>query len=105
MPRKKNDMNIWLEEIEEALIGSPRSCELDKAWEGIQYCLGGGQWNEDNCIPTNIVFGGEGLFNTGYYRTGTCMASDNANLQRGGRTSEIYAGRKIKDEKGQDTFE
>ena len=53
-----------LEEIEEALIGSPRSCELDKAWEGIQYCLGGGQWNEDNCIPTNIVFGGEGLFNT-----------------------------------------
>jgi len=33
------------------------------------------------------------------------MASDNANLQRGGRTSEIYAGRKIKDEKGQDTFE
>ena len=31
-----------LEEIEEALIGSPRSCELDKAWEGIQYCLGGG---------------------------------------------------------------
>ena len=50
-----------LEEIEEALIGSPRSCELDKAWEGIQYCLGGGKWNEDNCIPTNIVFGGEVL--------------------------------------------
>ena len=53
-----------LEEIEEALIGSPRSCELDKAWEGIQYCLGGGQWNEDNCIPTNIVFGGEALVAT-----------------------------------------
>lgn len=53
-----------LEEIEEALIGSPRSCELDKAWEGIQYCLGGGQWNEDNCIPTNIVFGGEVLVET-----------------------------------------
>ena len=51
--------DYMLEEIEEALFGSPRSCELDKAWEGIQYCLGGGQWKEDNCLPTNIIFGGE----------------------------------------------
>ena len=53
-----------LEEIEENLFGTPRACELDKAWEGIQYCLGGGAWNEDNCIPTNIVFGGEFLVDT-----------------------------------------
>ena len=56
--------DYMLEEIEEALFGSPRSCELDKAWESIQYCLGGGQWKEDNCVPTNIVFGGEVLIET-----------------------------------------
>lgn len=51
--------SYMLEEIEENLIGTPRGCELDKAWEGIQYCLGAGKWNEENCLPTNIVFGGE----------------------------------------------
>lgn len=51
--------DYMLEEIEESLFGTLRSCELDKAWEGIQYCLGGGRWNEDNRVPTNIVFGGE----------------------------------------------
>lgn len=53
-----------LEEIEESLFGTPRSCELDKAWEGIQYCLGGGKWNDENSVPTNIVFGGEFLVDT-----------------------------------------
>lgn len=56
--------DYMLEEIEESLFGTPRACELDKAWEGIQYCLGGGVWNEGNCIPTNIVFGGEFLVDT-----------------------------------------
>lgn len=56
--------DYMLEEIEENLFGTPRACELDKAWEGIQYCLGGGTWNEENCIPTNIVFGGEFLVDT-----------------------------------------
>ena len=56
--------DYMLEEIEESLFGTSRSCELDKAWEGIQYCLGGGQWNEDNRVPTNIVFGGEILVET-----------------------------------------
>lgn len=56
--------DYMLEEIEENLFGTSRACELDKAWEGIQYCLGGGAWNEDNCIPTNIVFGGEFLVDT-----------------------------------------
>jgi len=56
--------DYMLEEIEENLFGTPRACELDKAWEGIQYCLGGGEWNEENCIPTNIVFGGEFLVDT-----------------------------------------
>lgn len=50
-----------LNEIEERLFGTPRSCELDKAWEGIQYCLGNGVWSEENAVPTNIVFGGEFL--------------------------------------------
>ncbi len=56
--------DYMLEEIEESLFGTLRSCELDKAWEGIQYCLGGGRWNEDNSVPTNIVFGGEILEET-----------------------------------------
>lgn len=46
------------------MFDSPRACELDKAWEGIQYCLGGGEWNETNSVPTNIIFGGEFLVET-----------------------------------------
>lgn len=29
--------DYMLEEIEETLLETPRGCELDKAWEGIQY--------------------------------------------------------------------
>lgn len=47
------------EEIEEKLFDTPEAFELDKAWEGIQFCLGGGTWNEENKIPYNVVFGGE----------------------------------------------
>ena len=53
--------DYMLNEIEEKLFDTPRSCELDKAWEGIQYCLGDGKWDDENKIPTNIVFGGEFL--------------------------------------------
>lgn len=56
--------DYMLEEIEETLLETPRGCELDKAWEGIQYCLGGGEWNEENSVPANIVFGGEFLVET-----------------------------------------
>ena len=55
--------DYMLNDIEENLFGTPRSCEMDKAWEGIQYCLGGGIWNEENKIPMNIVYGGEYLVN------------------------------------------
>ena len=53
-----------LNEIEENLFDSPRACELDKAWEAIQYCLGGGNWNEANEVPLNIIFCGEFLVDT-----------------------------------------
>ena len=53
--------DYMLNEIEENLFDTPRSCELDKAWLGLQLCLGGGGWNEENNVPTNIVFGGEFL--------------------------------------------
>lgn len=56
--------DYMLEEIEERLFGTLRSCELDKVWEGIQYCLGGGQWNEEKIVPANIIFGGEVLAET-----------------------------------------
>ncbi|MDE6727734.1 MAG: YfbM family protein [Oscillospiraceae bacterium] len=58
--------DYMLEEIEEKLFGSPRACELDKAWEGLQLCLGGGKWSETNRVPTNIIFGGEILIETEY---------------------------------------
>lgn len=56
--------DYMLEDIEEILFGSPRSCELDKAWEGLQFCFGGGKWSEDNTVPLNIIFGGEFLVDT-----------------------------------------
>lgn len=51
--------DYMLEEIEEELFNTPEAFELDKAWEGVQFCLGGGTWNEENKIPYNVVFGGE----------------------------------------------
>lgn len=50
-----------LEEIEPKLLETDYGYELDKSWEGIQYCLGNGKWNEDNILPTNVVFAGEFL--------------------------------------------
>jgi len=62
-PREKR-YDFMLEEIEPALLETPRGCQLDKAWEGIQLCLGGGRWNERNAVPTNIIFGGKFLVET-----------------------------------------
>ncbi len=56
--------DYMLNEIEESLFDTPRGCELDKAWEGIQYCLGGGKWDESSQVPTNIIYGGEILVET-----------------------------------------
>ncbi len=56
--------DYMLNEIEESLFDTPRGCELDKAWEGIQYCLGGGKWDESNRVPANIIYGGEVLAET-----------------------------------------
>ena len=51
--------DYMLEEIEEELFNTPEAFELDKAWEGVQFCLGEGTWNEENKVPYNVVFGGE----------------------------------------------
>ncbi len=56
--------DYMLEEFEERLFGTPRSCALDKAWYGIQLCLGGGKWRETNRTPLNILVGGEFLVDT-----------------------------------------
>lgn len=56
--------DYMLEEFEERLFGTPRCCALDKAWYGIQLCLGGGKWRETNRTPLNIVVGGEFLVDT-----------------------------------------
>ena len=53
-----------LEEIEERLLRTPRGYELDKAWQGIQLCLGRGKWSERNRAPLNILVGGEFLVDT-----------------------------------------
>ena len=56
--------DYMLEEIEPQLIGTDFGYEMDRAWEGVQYCLGGGVWSEENRVPENIVFAGEFLVNT-----------------------------------------
>lgn len=56
--------DYMLEHIEDELFGTPRACELDKAWIGLQYCLGGGKWREENRVPLNLVFSGEFLVET-----------------------------------------
>ncbi len=56
--------DYMLEEIEPRLLGTPRGCEMDKAWYGIQLCLGAGRWHETKRTPFNIICGGEYLVNT-----------------------------------------
>lgn len=56
--------DYMLEEIEPRLIGTAAGYEMDRAWEGVQYCLGGGVWSEEDRIPENIVFAGTFLVNT-----------------------------------------
>lgn len=56
--------DYMLEEIEPQLLGGPRGCELDKAWQGIQLCLGNGRWHETKRTPYNIICGGTYLVNT-----------------------------------------
>ena len=56
--------DYMLEEIEPRLLGTPRGCEMDKAWYGIQLCLGAGRWHETKRTPFNIIYGGEYLVNT-----------------------------------------
>ena len=34
--------DYMLNELENTLFNTPYACELDKAWDGIKYCLGGG---------------------------------------------------------------
>lgn len=63
MPQKER-YDYMLEEIEPSLLGTDAGYEMDKAWEGVQYCLGGGVWSEENCSPWNIVFAGEFLVDT-----------------------------------------
>ena len=51
--------DYMLEEIEEELFNTSEGFEINKAWEGVQFCLGKGAWNEENKVPYNVVFGGE----------------------------------------------
>ena len=49
--------DYMLEEIEEELFDTPEAFEINKAWQGVQFCLGEGTWNEENKVPYNVVFG------------------------------------------------
>ena len=48
-----------LNTIEENLLGTPKSYQIDKAWEGIHYCLCEGDWYKEEGIAPDIIFGGE----------------------------------------------
>ena len=56
--------DYMLEEIEPQLIETDLGYEMDKAWEGIHYCLGKGVWRERNRIAEKIVFSGKVLVDT-----------------------------------------
>ena len=51
--------DYMLEEIEEELFNTPEAFELDKAWEGIHYCLCEGDWYKEEGIAPDVIFGGE----------------------------------------------
>ena len=51
--------DYMLEEIEEELFNTPEAFELDKAWEGIHYCLREGHWYKEEGIAPDVIFGGE----------------------------------------------
>ena len=55
-----------LNTIEENLLGTPKSYQIDKAWEGIHYCLCEGDWYKEEGIAPNIVFGGYLLLDHNY---------------------------------------
>lgn len=67
LQKEENMYGYMLENIEEKYFSSPRAYELDKAWEGIQFCLCGGRWNEKNSPPQNIIFSGEFLLDYNDY--------------------------------------
>lgn len=48
-----------LDEIEEELMDTQYSCDMDTVWEPLQYALCGGEWCDENRIPANIVASGE----------------------------------------------
>ncbi len=58
---KESMYHYMLEKIEEDYLGTERACEINKAWDGIQYCLNSGVWNESDSTPSNIILGGEFL--------------------------------------------
>ena len=51
--------DYMLEEIEEELFDTPEAFELDKAWEGIHYCLCEGDWYKEEGTAPDVIFGGE----------------------------------------------
>lgn len=57
--------DYMLEKFEKRLFGSERCCALDKAWYGIQLCLGRGKWQETWRAPFNILVGGKYLVDSG----------------------------------------
>lgn len=60
VPEKKR-YDYMSNKFEKRLFGTERACALDKAWYGIQLCLGRGKWRETWSSPFNIVVGGEYL--------------------------------------------
>ena len=66
--QKKDDMyEYMLENIENKYLRTDRAYELNKAWEGIHFCINEGFWIETEHIPDNIIFGGEFLLDHNNY--------------------------------------
>lgn len=53
--------DYMMDNIEDEYFGTVRACELDKAWEGLHYCLNGGEWLEDTATKSLVIFAGDFL--------------------------------------------
>lgn len=65
--QKKENMYNYICDIERKYNSSFYECALNKAWEGIHWCVNNGKWIENDAVPANIIFGGVFLLDSNYH--------------------------------------
>jgi len=66
--KNENDMyGFMLDSIENNYISTSRACDLNKAWEGIHFCIHNGAWVEDESVQSKVIFCGVFLLDSQDY--------------------------------------